>query len=296
VKTLSPDFQAHLDSGATTICWCWKVVRGDGVVLGFTDHDSDVAFDGVTYEAASGFQASEVATSAGLNVDDLDVDGALQSNRLNERDLGAGLFDNAGVEIFAVNWQDSAQRVMLRKGNLGEITRGRSAFSAEIRGLAHHLNQPFGRIYQFGCDADLGDGRCGVDLEIAAHKGFGTVATVDDNARFFVTGIASFADQWFQRGKLTWTGGANAGRSMEVKSQSALQTDQVIELWQPMTETVASGDTFEIRAGCDKQFSTCRDKFANAVRFRGFPFMPGNDFVVSYPNRGEAGNDGGSRS
>ncbi|MDX5493645.1 MAG: phage BR0599 family protein, partial [Alphaproteobacteria bacterium] len=31
----------------------------------------------------------------------------------------------------------------------------------------------------------------------------------------------------------------------------------------------------------DKQFTTCRDRFANAVNFRGFPHMPGNDFVMA---------------
>jgi uncharacterized phage protein (TIGR02218 family) len=37
-----------------------------------------------------------------------------------------------------------------------------------------------------------------------------------------------------------------------------------------------------LRAGCDRQFATCRAKFGNALRFRGFPHMPGDDFVLSY--------------
>ncbi len=296
MKTLPPGFQAHLDGAATTVCWCWKLVRADATVLGFTDHDRDISFDGVVYEAASGFQASEIDSSIGLNVDDLDVDGALQSGRLSESELAAGAFDNAQVEIFAVNWQSPDQRVLLRKGHLGEISRGRGAFSAEVRGLADQLNQPFGRIYQFSCDADVGDTRCGVDLEQAAFKGQGTVATSDDNARFAASGLSGFADQWFQRGKITWVSGANAGRSMEVKSQVIdAAGNQIVELWQPMSEAVAPGDQFDIRAGCDKQFSTCRDKFANGVNFRGFPLMPGNDFAISYPNRGDADNDGSSR-
>ena len=54
------------------------------------------------------------------------------------------------------------------------------------------------------------------------------------------------------------------------------------------------GDTFIVTAGCDKRFATCRDRFDNAVNFRGFPHIPGNDFVVSYPVQGEPGNNGGS--
>ena len=35
--------------------------------------------------------------------------------------------------------------------------------------------------------------------------------------------------------------------------------------------------------GCDKQLSTCRDRFANAVNFRGEAHLPGNDLMTRYP-------------
>ena len=62
----------------------------------------------------------------------------------------------------------------------------------------------------------------------------------------------------------------------------------------PMPEPIAVGDAFTVTAGCDKAFSTCHDRFANAVNFRGFPHIPGNDFVISYPVQGEPGHDGSS--
>jgi uncharacterized phage protein (TIGR02218 family) len=61
-----------------------------------------------------------------------------------------------------------------------------------------------------------------------------------------------------------------------------------------MPEPLAAGDTFTVTAGCDKHFDTCVAKFNNAVNFRGFPHIPGNDFVVRYPVSGEPGHDGGS--
>lgn len=51
MKQLSPEFEAHLKSGSTTLCWCWRLTRRDGVVSGFTDHDRDVSFDGTVFEA-----------------------------------------------------------------------------------------------------------------------------------------------------------------------------------------------------------------------------------------------------
>lgn len=293
MKTLPPGLQTHLNSGVTTLCWCWKLTDARGRVLGFTDHDRPLTFDGVTYAAASGFSASEMEASLGLSVDNLDVAGALTSAALNEDDLVAGLFDNGAVEIWRVNWADPAQRVMMRSGNLGEVSRSGTSFSAEVRGLAHRLNQPAGRLFQYSCDADVGDERCGVDLTGAANSAEGVVSAVQDRRRFFVSGLGAYAEGWFARGKLEWLSGANAGFAMEVKGHRESADGVVLDLWQPMTRTVVQGDCFTVTAGCDKQFSTCREKFANPLNFRGFPHMPGNDFAISYPNSDDGLNDGG---
>jgi uncharacterized phage protein (TIGR02218 family) len=294
MKTLPPGLQDHLDTGATMLCWCWKIVRKDGVSQGFTDHDVPVLFDGITYEAACGFTASEVQSTLGLAVDNLTVAGALSSATLNEHDLAAGLYDDAEIEIWRVNWASPDQRVLMRKGNLGQVRRGRCAFEAEVRGLAHRLNQPVGRAYGYSCDADLGDARCTVNLDDPALAGSGIVAMVTDDRRFTVSGLGAFADQWFVGGRLSFTSGANANRAMEVKRHALSGTAVTIELWQAMSEPVVAGDAFEITAGCDKQFRTCKAKFANAANFRGFPYMPGNDAVLSYPAANQT-LDGGSR-
>ena len=68
----------------------------------------------------------------------------------------------------------------------------------------------------------------------------------------------------------------------------------VLELWQMMPEPLAADDAFVVTAGCDKRFDTCRDRFANVVNFRGFPHIPGNDFVARYAVSGEPGNTGKS--
>lgn len=294
MRTLPDGLQAHLDTGATTLCWCWRVVRRDGVTSGFTDHDGDLAFDGTAYEAATGFTASEIESSVGLSVDNLDVESILTSERLTADDLAAGLYDNAAVEIYRVNWQDSAQRVLLRAGNLGEVTRGQRTFRAEVRGLAHELQQPRGRLFQFGCDADLGDTRCTVDLDDAAYAGNGTVAIVNSPRLVSVVGIGAFATDWFTGGLLAWTSGANAGRRVEVRLHTLTEGATTLELWQTPSQPVVVGDGFAVTAGCDKQFTTCRTKFDNALNFRGFPHIPGNDFAVSYPNSDDRGNDGGT--
>jgi len=68
-----------------------------------------------------------------------------------------------------------------------------------------------------------------------------------------------------------------------------------VSLWQTPAVGISIADAFTIRAGCDKQFSTCKAKFSNVANFRGFPHIPGNDFVIENAKAGDPANDGGSR-
>ena len=295
MKSLTPELQAHLESGTTTLCHCWRLQRRDGTVLGFTDHDEDLSFAGTLYEAAAGFTASSVSSSSSLAVDNLDVLGALASSYLTDADLAAGLFDNAQIEIWRLNWQDTDQRVLLRKGNLGEVHRGRGSFTAEVRGLSHRLNQPTGRIFQYACDADLGDTRCGVALGGSGFTGAGIIVTVLENREVTVSGLDGYEDAWFARGRCTFTSGVNAGEVLEVKAHTHRAGVVTLVFWHSPAQGMEVGATLSVSAGCDKQFSTCQEKFGDAARFRGFPHMPGNDFSLSYPLRGDD-NDGGSQT
>lgn len=287
MRTLPPGLAAHLQSGATTLCWCWRLTRHDGVRQGFTDHDRDLAFDGTTFEAAAGFEASEMRETLGLAVDNLEITGALSSANLSEADLSAGVYDDASVDIFRVNWADVAQRVLLRVGTLGEVKRSGSAFAAEVRGLSHVLQQPKGRVFQYACDADLGDARCGLALGAPATTGSGTVESVLSERRFTALGLGGYASGWFTRGLLTVTSGSAEGHSVEVRLHALSGGVATFELWQPVRRPLAAGTSFTVSAGCDKSHRTCREKFANITNFRGFPFMPGNDFLTAVARPGK---------
>jgi uncharacterized phage protein (TIGR02218 family) len=288
MKQLPEALAEHLASGVTTLCWCWRLTRRDGTRLGFTDHDRDLAFDGTTFEAAAGFTASEIKDSVGLSVDNLEVTSALTSDRLSDADLSAGIYDDARVEIFRVNWADAEQRVLVRAGSLGEVRRGGGAFTAEVRGLAHYLQQPKGRLYQYTCDADLGDRRCGVDLASETLRGTGAIARVTGERRFTASGLDAYESEWFSRGLVQFTSGAASGQAVEVKAHTAAGGVVSIELWAGVRGPLEAGQTFTITAGCDKRLATCAAKFANAVNFRGFPHMPGNDFVTAVAKAGGA--------
>jgi uncharacterized phage protein (TIGR02218 family) len=292
MRTVPPGLAAHLASGATTLCYCWRLTRRDGVAQGFTDHDEPLAFDGTTFEAASGFRSTEIEARLGFAPSGSEIHGALAAESLREADLAAGRYDDARVELYLVDWSEPANRLLLRAGNLGEVRREGAAFAAEIRSPAHRLAEERGRLYGATCDADLGDARCGVDLDTSQLRATGAVAALEGATLLRVSGLDGFDDGWFARGRLVWSSGVNAGAAVEVKEHRAAAGEVRLALWQRMAEPIAPGDAFVVSAGCDKRFETCRTKFANAVNFRGFPHMPGNDFVVAYPVPGEPGHDG----
>lgn len=296
MRSIPTALQSKLDSGVTTLAHVWKLTRRDGVAMGFTDHDCDLVIDSVTYRAGTGLTSSEATSRFGLSVDGAEISGALADDALTDADLAAGRFDAAQVETWLVDWSDPSLRVLTARGTLGEVKREGFAFAAELRGLADFLSQESGRLYTAKCGADLGDSRCRVDLSNPALHGAGVVTGIEGTSIFVSSGLDGFADALFSAGRLIWTNGANAGLSIEIKQHRLVAGHAQLTLWQAMPEAIATGDAFTVTAGCDKRFATCRAVFANTDNFRGFPQIPGNDFLLSSPTQGAPGNYGLSLS
>ncbi len=290
MKTLPPDLAAALASGVGTFATCWRLTRVDGRVFGFTDHDHALVYGGITHEAATGLGATEATAHADLSVGGLEIEGALSSEAITAADVEAGLWDGAAVEIDLVDWSAPDRRVTLRKGTLGEIVRIDGAFTAEVRSLAHVLDETRGRLFQHRCDAELGDARCGLAVaEVPA-----VVDAVLDPHRIRVSGLETIAAGDFDRGMARFVSGPLAGRRSEIRFHGVDLQGVVLDLWQPIAESLAVGVALAVTPGCDRRFETCRDRFDNAVAFRGFPHIPGNDFLIVSPTVGSVVNDGGA--
>ncbi len=282
----------HFAQDVTTVCTCWRLTRVDGVVAGFTDHDLPLRVDGLLFEPESGFSASEARETLGMAVDTVDVEGALSSARIRDEDIAAGLYDGAKVETLLVNWRKPGDFAVVRTAAIGKITRSEERFVAELESLASRLDQPNGRSVRRTCNAELGDARCGVDLDRPGFRAVGTVEATQGAEKIVVSGLDGFEAGWFAFGALAWATGPRAGRSERVVDHRVVDGDIVLVLQPRVGPPVGAGDAFSIVAGCDKTFATCKAKFGNALNFHGFPHLPGNDAAYSYV--GGSGNfDGG---
>lgn len=275
-KTIGVDLQSHLTGEVTSIAHCLKLILKDTTVMGFTDHDRDIVYDGVTYESSTAYNLSSLAASSNLSVDKIDIEAVLDSSYITVADLRAGKYDFAEWYLFIVNWKDTTMgKLDLSRGWLGKTEIGKHRYFTEANTVFQALEQSIVELIGPSCRANLGDTRCGVNLSLY------TIAST-------VTGVTStqvFTDSTittanlYMHGKLTWTSGDNNGRSMEVKSQSAAG---LFTLKAPMPSTIQVGDTYSVYRGCDKTRATCISTFNNILNFRGEPWLPGIGRLVQY--------------
>ena len=298
------DFFAALKRPSTGVCHCWRVTRIDATEYLFTDHDEEISVavaggdptgsptpDLLTFSPVNSFAVTATKKAASLAVDNLSIVGTIDDSAtpigFSETDVLAELFSDATVEIWLCCWTDLAVGLMpLKKGTMGTMVFRTSGFEAEMRGLSERLQRKVHKVFSIECDAVLGDTRCGVVL--TGSPGFTravTVSNVTDN-RTFECDLAE-VEGWAQYGLASFIGGLNTGLSREIIEHIAAggspSTAQVTLLI-PMPFDIVAGDTLNISAGCDKVFATCRDKFDNAVRHRGFHLLPLLETVAEFPD------------
>lgn len=294
MKRLPQALADHVATGETTLCRAWRVTCRDGFRLGFTEHDQKLTFDSTVFEPGTGFAATEASVASGLSAPGAEVRGGFSSEAIAEADLAAGRYDGARVELFLVNWQAAdEQHALMSVQEIGEVNRAGPGFSAELRSFAHRLQQPEGRIYNRRCYADLGDGKCRVDMGAANRRVAGVVAEVLSADRLTVSGLPDLPEGHFRLGHLRFDDGVLSGRRLAIEESGAAAGGLVtLRLWLPLEARPAEGDAVTLTVGCDKSFATCREKFGNQLNFRGFPHMPGSDFAYSYVS-GDSTHDGG---
>lgn len=284
MKIYSNGLDIHLVEDTTSLCYCWEIVRRDGVVLGFTDHDRDVLANNVLFLGTTGVTTTQIARRLGLAVDNLELTGAIDDEAITTLDIERGLYDDASVKLYVVNWRDPTQFDNLATGTFGNVNQNEDGFEVEFRTRSHTLSQPMGRIYQRTCDTKLGSAKCRVDLSNPNYTVTPTITAVDGhNITFDVLG---FDDDWFALGKLVESNGAEH----DVKRSRST----TITLWESPVPAPAVGDVVTLIVGCKQDAETCQAKFANIFNFQGCNRIPGNDRLTEYPIRGSAEYNGGS--
>lgn len=257
----------------TTLAFCWRIDRCDGVTIGLTSHDRDLWFNDLCHRAAPGMIPSAVESGRGMAPTSVDLSGAITSDALSQADLAAGLWDGARLTLYAVDWQaPDIAPVFLVRGTLGQVETEGAGFTVELSGGLGVLDRRVTETTSPQCRADLGDRRCRVDLR--ARRVVDRCVAADGH---LVTVAQAYVDGRFSLGRLRWLGGPLAAQAATILDQQGA----TLTLADPVPPGV-SGHLFELVEGCDRTLATCTARFANALNFQGEPHLPGNDLLTRY--------------
>jgi uncharacterized phage protein (TIGR02218 family) len=262
------------DGELTSMAMCWRVERADGAGLALTSHDGPILSGGVLHSPAPGMVPAAVTRKRGLEPHSAEVAGALISDALSAPDLAIGRWNGARVTLSAVDWTDPpVEPIQLLAGELGMISSRDSEFSAELRGAAARLDRAVCPATSAECRAQFGDKACRVDL--AGRTIVVRLVSFDDAQLTIVT----LVDDRYLLGRLRYLSGENCGLASVITAASGTS----VSVRDLPRSPIEPGCRIELREGCDKRFETCRDRFANAINFRGEPYLPGTDLLTRYP-------------
>ena len=264
-----------------TVATFWRVLRRDGVTLGFVTHDRDLWFDGLLHRAAPGLTPSAIRRSADLQPDSAEVEGALSHAAITSPDLRIGRYDGARILIGLVDWQ-TLERTVIYRGAIQGLAEEAGRFTAELASRKAELQRdPVPRTSPT-CRAEF----CGLGCALSA-AGFdhSAVLTGHDPANDAVTFDLSITAEDFLGGTLRWLDGPYAG----LRAGVAGVLGEALVLDSPFDIILSPGTRAILREGCDRTLATCAARFGNAINFQGEPFLPGNDQVSRYASPGGGG-------
>lgn len=280
--SIPPLLLAHQQSGATSLAWAMRILRGDGETFGFTSADRDCSTlgDGVSYRADLGLDVSSIVSSAGFAVDNAEVTILADGEVFTRADILAGRWDGARFWLLRYNWAAPSQGFeVYKRGSFGTVQPRPGCYVTELRGLRQKLQQSIGNVTQPTCRNRLGDAKCAVALSDITETGTFTSVT---SAQVFRDDARGEAADWFAEGELTFLDGALAGLTVKVKSYAA---DGTITLALPLIQAPEAGDAYSMVAGCRRRLAEdCVAKFSNALNFNGEPHVPGIDEVTRPPD------------
>ncbi len=265
-----------LDQDVSTSAYIWRLEREDGVALGFTSHDRDLVVDAFRYRAAPGMVPTSIALSDSLDIDNVEIAGVMTSAAIAESDLAAGRWDGALLYISLINWeQPDAEPLPLICGEFGEIGRSGDNFTVEMLGGTSFLNEPIAPLTSPTCRAEFGDRQCKQSLHRFQREGRITSVSGDEIGIDALAGAASD----FIFGFMRILDGPDCGLSYAIIDGQG----NIVRLADWPSRSAVPGTRIMITEGCNKNFATCRDRFANSINFGGEPYLPGNDLLTRYP-------------
>ena len=281
----------------TTRQTLWYILREDGTQYGFTSYDRPFPWRGITFQPCASLADSAADSSAEIgSIASISLTGLLESSGITDAEIYGGLFDNAYVEVWDVNYGAGSTEFPSRiaAGWMGKVSRGQTTWTAEVLGPGSKIKQT--ALVQFctpGCRWTFGDLKtCDVDGNVnLAGRGADCEVTGNIEGRFAFdfSGMEPSDGSLWNNGTLLWTSGRNAG--VKCQTNTVDWFGPVLSLWDLAPFPPEVGDTFTLFPGCPKTVDGCK-AYNNIFNFGGFPDVPGPDALQQNADSLFTGNNG----
>lgn len=307
-RYMHPGLLADIQGNCTSLSMLCRVIP---VTPGFseygvTDNNVSLAYDAgdgaLEYSAPVGFEPSELSSDSDLSVGNMDSRSLMPvpvyDIPVSEETIAAGIYDYAQVRIYLVNFLklETGRHCTLFEGTIGQV-RVRddgTSFVQELRSLAAQLKQEICTKYTKTCraiDGTMPEGSllpgpqvkrdwCGVDFSVYLKTATVDEVGLENTLTFKVLDEdldGDWAENFFAPGRVKFTSGRNAGRTLEILSNTA---DGWITLRHETGFAIEPGDELEYRRGCS---FVARDEAKGCKahagadwihHFKGYPDIP----------------------
>lgn len=268
MRILDPELQAHIDQSITTLATCWMIILRDSTIQGFTSHDQDLTFAGITFRS-SGVSQTDVSSRMGIGTDNLEVHGLFNAEPIES--INSKQYDSAEVNIFEVNYNalptaiTSSSVLWIKSGIVGDVFLKQGSWVLEIRGYMQMLKQEIGVKTSALCRAEFGDADCRADLE--QFKKIGTVVSID--RRIIITDISGLDPNDMRSGRLDVI-------SKKISFDIVSSNENVFILSETPILDI-TGMSISATMGCNKSLQDCDRRFNNVANYFGEPYVPTSD-------------------
>ncbi|MDR1425790.1 MAG: DUF2163 domain-containing protein [Rickettsiales bacterium] len=279
MKNIGSDLARSLAASSANLIKCFKITLKDHSVLGFSEGPEDISVDEILYKSCCGFEEKNQTSFSDMTSGDSNLVAILDNVGVDREDIIAGKFDGAAIEVFmTVREHPEYGKIVIISGFVGSIKIYGEKIYFNIVGVMGVLEKTIGNIYSPLCRVGFCSKKCSLDLQ--SYTFTGTISSLVSETEFHTDSgtISTKVEDYFKYGLVRFIDGPSAGSSMEVKQSYGGN----IVLAMSVAKGMEVGNQFTVVAGCDKKFSSCIERFQNAINFRGEPNLPRTTKVYKF--------------
>lgn len=272
MKVISETFKNSLEKENLNLIRCYKISLKNNTNLYFTEYSENLIIEKNIYLAQNLFTIKQIKKTSELENLINTITGYIDENYFKQNEINAGKFNNALIEIFLFNIQTD-EKLNLYNGIIKSISIQENIFIMNCNNvsfLENHLGDTFSPL----CNCSFCDDKCKLNKDNFIANG--TISEIINNTQIIINTITIInkPNNYYNNGLITFNYN-NQFYSTEVKTSDG----KLIIFKFPLPFELQINNSFQIMIGCDKMFTTCYQKFQNAINFRGQPNIPRNEKI-----------------